>query len=127
MVNAGILQGIAQYLRLDEWQSVTCWIAKFLHMFFTASPLIPSYEVDNFIFKNGPLLAEWCVSSPRGFDKKGNEPDLASVRGSSMAFKEMILPPLGRTFFFEQSSWNLNPSRISSMEGSTPTFTGNAG
>jgi hypothetical protein len=59
VVDPGILQSIAQYLRLDEWQFVISWIAIFFHLFFTASPLIASYEVDNFILKNGSLLAEW--------------------------------------------------------------------
>lgn len=61
VVDPGILQGITQYLRLDEWQFVISWIAKFFHLFFTASSLVESYEVDNFILKSGPLLAEWCV------------------------------------------------------------------
>lgn len=58
VVEPEILQGVAQYLRLDD-HDITSWIAKFLNLFFTASPFVAPYEVDNFILKNGPLMAEW--------------------------------------------------------------------
>jgi len=57
-VDPTILQAISQYLRLDI-PVVTSYIAKFFHLFFNTSPLIPSYEVDNFVLKNGSLVSEW--------------------------------------------------------------------
>jgi hypothetical protein len=61
VVHPGILHGIGQYLRLDI-PIVTSYIAKFFFTFFNNSPLVASYEIDNFVLKNGSLLAEWWVS-----------------------------------------------------------------
>ncbi|RXW20753.1 hypothetical protein EST38_g5104 [Candolleomyces aberdarensis] len=57
VVHPGILHGISQYLRLDI-PIITCYIAKFFSTFFNNSPLVASYEIDNFVLKNGLLLAE---------------------------------------------------------------------
>ncbi|KAF5315600.1 hypothetical protein D9611_004713 [Ephemerocybe angulata] len=57
VIDPGILRGVTDYLRLDI-HTVNCLIAKFFHLFFTGTSLVASYEVDNFILKNGPLLAD---------------------------------------------------------------------
>ncbi|RDB21389.1 hypothetical protein Hypma_011626 [Hypsizygus marmoreus] len=38
---------------------LSCLVAKFLNLFLTDSPYLESYEVDNFILRNGRFLASW--------------------------------------------------------------------
>lgn len=38
---------------------VSSLITKFLNAFVNESPLVESYEVDNFILRNGPALCSW--------------------------------------------------------------------
>ncbi|KAG5220464.1 Protein kinase delta type [Salix suchowensis] len=42
---------------IDELSS---YIIKFLHAFLTESPLLESYEVDNFVLRNGQVLCRWA-------------------------------------------------------------------
>jgi hypothetical protein len=37
---------------------VSCIIGTFFNAFFTGSPLVEAYEVDNFIVRNGKILAK---------------------------------------------------------------------
>ncbi len=41
---------------IDELSS---YIIKFLYAFLTESPLLESYEVDNFVLRNGQVLCRW--------------------------------------------------------------------
>lgn len=41
---------------IDELSS---HVIKFLHAFLTESPLLESYEVDNFVLRNGQVLCRW--------------------------------------------------------------------
>ena len=43
-------------MRVDE---VSCLAARFLNLLVNESPLLESYEVDNFILRNGPNLCQW--------------------------------------------------------------------
>lgn len=43
---------------LDEVSGLT---AKFLNMFIMDSPFLEGFEVDNFILRNGKIIAQWCV------------------------------------------------------------------
>ncbi|KAJ2931375.1 hypothetical protein H1R20_g5743, partial [Candolleomyces eurysporus] len=74
VVHPGILHGINQYLRLDI-PIITCYIAKFFSTFFNNSPLVASYEIDNFVLKNGLLLAE-CAWRFYGTQRQ----DIAAIR-----------------------------------------------
>ena len=40
---------------------VACLLAKFLYMFLTESPFLEAFEADNFILRNGKLVASWYV------------------------------------------------------------------
>lgn len=52
------MKAIALHIKV-EFEDVVLMIANFLHAFFTSSPLIETYEMDNFVFKNEHLLAKW--------------------------------------------------------------------
>ncbi|TFK29961.1 hypothetical protein FA15DRAFT_684259 [Coprinopsis marcescibilis] len=54
-----ILHTIGQFLQLED-AKVTSYIAKFFSLFFNHSPLVESYEVDNFILRNSNLVA-YCA------------------------------------------------------------------
>ena len=60
IIDAGLMRVLGQYIeaKVDE---ISCLVAKFLTMFLTESPLVESYEGDNFILRNGTMLAAWCV------------------------------------------------------------------
>lgn len=55
------MRALELYVEADV-DEVSCIVAKFLNMFLTESPLVESYEGDNFILRNGKMLAAWYVS-----------------------------------------------------------------
>jgi hypothetical protein len=57
-IDPAIMKAIALHIKV-EFEDVVLMIANFLHAFFTSSPLIETYEMDNFVFKNEHLLAKW--------------------------------------------------------------------
>lgn len=58
IIDPRIMSAIESYISTDTDQ-VQCLVAKFLHSFMTDSPYLESYEVDNFILRNGSILAAW--------------------------------------------------------------------
>jgi hypothetical protein len=60
IIDADLMRALGRYVeaKIDE---ISCLVAKFLTMFLTESPLVESYEGDNFILRNGKMLAAWCV------------------------------------------------------------------
>lgn len=60
VIAPGILQALELYVDVGD-EEVTCLIAKFLNQFMADSPFLESYEVDNFILRNGKLLSTWCA------------------------------------------------------------------
>jgi hypothetical protein len=40
-------------------EDVSCLAAKFLNTFLNDSPFLEAYEVDNFVLRNGRMLAQW--------------------------------------------------------------------
>lgn len=42
-------------------EDVSCLVAKFLNMFLAESPFLEVFEADNFILRNGKVLASWYV------------------------------------------------------------------
>ncbi|EAU88627.2 hypothetical protein CC1G_12019 [Coprinopsis cinerea okayama7 len=67
LIDPGILFTIGQFLRLDI-PVVTAFIAKFFHLFFSHSPLVAPYEIDNFILRNSALVAS-CAWKFYGVEK----------------------------------------------------------
>jgi hypothetical protein len=58
------MDALQRYLGVDN-EDVSCLVAKFLNTFLNDSPLVESYEVDNFILRNGQILSAWYVSASR--------------------------------------------------------------
>lgn len=56
------MEALDRYLALNL-DDVSCLITKFLNLYFTDSPYLEPYEVDNFILRNGRFLALWYVLS----------------------------------------------------------------
>ncbi|KAJ7109404.1 hypothetical protein C8R44DRAFT_286771 [Mycena epipterygia] len=57
VINPGLMNVLEQYVaaRVDD---VSCLTAKFLNTFLNDSPFLESYEVDNFVLRNGRMLAQ---------------------------------------------------------------------
>lgn len=49
-----------EYVRWGD-EDIASLTARFLHSFMMNSPLLKTYEVDNFILKNGKVLCSWYV------------------------------------------------------------------
>ncbi len=58
IVNTSIIEALKSYVEmgLDE---VSCVAAKFLDAFMHHAALVETYEVDNFILRNGSALCTW--------------------------------------------------------------------
>ena len=61
IVDTKIMASLELYLG-SHVEDVSCLTAKFLNMFLTESPFLEPFEVDNFILRNGKVLASWFVS-----------------------------------------------------------------
>ena len=62
IIDPRMMDALDRYMALHI-DDVSCLIAKFLHLYLTDSPYLESYEVDNFILRNGRFLAFWYVAS----------------------------------------------------------------
>ena len=60
IIDAKIMASLELYLG-SHVEDVSCLTAKFLNMFLTESPFLEAFEVDNFILRNGKVLASWFV------------------------------------------------------------------
>ena len=60
IIDAKIMAALELYLG-SRVEVVSCLTAKFLNMFLTESPFLEAFEVDNFILRNGKVLASWYV------------------------------------------------------------------
>ena len=60
IIDAKIMASLELYLG-SHVEDVSCLTAKFLNMFLTESPFLEAFEVDNFILRNGKVLASWYV------------------------------------------------------------------
>ncbi|KAJ3801305.1 hypothetical protein GGU11DRAFT_741651 [Lentinula aff. detonsa] len=56
VVDTVLMNVLASYVAVGI-EEVTCLIAKFLNVFVTDSPTLESHEVDNFILRNGEMMA----------------------------------------------------------------------
>ncbi|KAF4615386.1 hypothetical protein D9613_003079 [Agrocybe pediades] len=59
IIEPGILNSLQQYMETGVEQ-VPCMVAKFINMFVLESPFLESFEVDNFILRNGKIIST-CV------------------------------------------------------------------
>ena len=62
IIDAKIMASLELYLG-SHIEDVSCMTAKFLNMFLTESPFLEVFEADNFILRNGKVLASWYVIS----------------------------------------------------------------
>lgn len=58
IVHPGLMDVLKSYVEL-EVDEVSCLTAKFLNAFVNNAPFVESYEVDNFILRNGATLCTW--------------------------------------------------------------------
>lgn len=58
IIDAKIMAALELYLG-SHVEEVSCLTAKFLYMFLTGSPFLEVFEADNFILRNGKVLASW--------------------------------------------------------------------
>ena len=60
IIDAKIMSSLELYLGSNV-EEVSCLSAKFLNMFLSESPFLEVFEADNFILRNGKVLAFWYV------------------------------------------------------------------
>jgi hypothetical protein len=60
IIDLALMNALECYVEANV-EDVTCFIAKFLNGFVTDASLLESYEVDNFILRNGRVLCAWCA------------------------------------------------------------------
>lgn len=58
IVDSALTSALKAYVR-EGVDDVSCLVAKFFNAFVNDSPLVESYEVDNFILRNGAALCSW--------------------------------------------------------------------
>jgi hypothetical protein len=60
IIDPRLMNALEQYMTINN-DEVSSLVAKFLNLILNDSPYLEPYEVDNFILRNGRLLALWCV------------------------------------------------------------------
>ncbi|PFH54331.1 hypothetical protein AMATHDRAFT_38260 [Amanita thiersii Skay4041] len=75
-IDPSIMNALEKYLSAHN-DEISCLLAKFFNTFLIDSPFLESYEVDNFILRNGRLLAQsaWQFYTLQ-------KPDLCDIRAS---------------------------------------------
>jgi len=63
IVEPVILESLELYIQTGV-EEIPCIVAKFLNMFILESPFLESFEVDNFILRNGKIVSLWYVLLP---------------------------------------------------------------
>ncbi|KAJ6630829.1 hypothetical protein B0H10DRAFT_1938967 [Mycena sp. CBHHK59/15] len=63
VIHPDLMNSLEHYLTARV-EDVSCLIAKFLNTFLNDSPFLQSYEVDNFVLRNGRMLAQWRLLTP---------------------------------------------------------------
>ncbi|KAJ8700118.1 hypothetical protein PTI98_003174 [Pleurotus ostreatus] len=58
-IDPEIMEVLDAYITTDI-DELSSYIIKFLHAFLAESPLLESYEVDNFVLRNGQVLCRWA-------------------------------------------------------------------
>ena len=61
IVNSAIIDALQTYVETGS-DEVACVTAKFLDAFMHHASLVESFEVDNFVLRNGSSLCTWYVS-----------------------------------------------------------------
>lgn len=57
-IEPAILSALELYME-SSLEEISCLTAKFLHLFIVESPFLEAFEFDNFILRNGKLIAQW--------------------------------------------------------------------
>ncbi|KAF8077923.1 hypothetical protein FPV67DRAFT_1403007 [Lyophyllum atratum] len=103
VIDHRLMEAIGHYMAANI-EDITCLVAKFLYLFLTDSPYLEPYEVDNFILRNGRLLATcaWQIYEIQS-------PELSGLRAhfllrilvvDSEPFQDIL-----ETWFLPTSSW----------------------
>lgn len=58
IIDPFLMQVLDKYVRSGS-EEVACIVAKFLHSFMMHASLLESYEIDNFVLRNGKALCSW--------------------------------------------------------------------
>jgi len=59
-IDPEILTALQLYIQSDV-EEVVCLTAKFINLFLTDTPFLESFEIDNFVLRNGRLITLWYV------------------------------------------------------------------
>lgn len=61
IVDTKLMASLGSYVERKS-DDLSCLVAKFLNAFANGTPLVESYEVDNFILRNEATLTAWSVA-----------------------------------------------------------------
>ncbi|KAE9396073.1 hypothetical protein BT96DRAFT_997116 [Gymnopus androsaceus JB14] len=126
VVDTVLMNVLASYTATDV-DDVTCLIAKFLNTFLTESPTLESHEVDNFILRNGEMLANCAFQF---YDIQRH--DLSTLRTGFLLRVAVVdtqpLHELLETWFQPDGDWQLRLRAIVRLfriilDVSSPAFT----
>jgi len=59
-IDPQLMSAVERYISSND-NDISSLVARFLHTFMTNSPYLEPYEVDNFILRNGRILAVWYI------------------------------------------------------------------
>ncbi|GLB34930.1 putative response to drug [Lyophyllum shimeji] len=103
VIDPRLMEAINHYMAVNI-EDISCLVAKFLYLFITDCPYLEPYEVDNFILRNGKLLATcaWHVYDIQSPDISGLRAQflLRTLVVDSEPFREVL-----ETWFLPTSSW----------------------
>ncbi|KAG6909693.1 hypothetical protein DXG01_015894 [Tephrocybe rancida] len=113
VIDARLMAAIDHYLAADV-EEISCLVGKFLFLFLTDSPYLESYEVDNFILRNGRTLAT-CAWRLYGIQR----PEISELRPHFLLRTLVVdsepLRNILETSFLQTSSWERRLLAISRL------------
>ncbi|GBE81969.1 hypothetical protein SCP_0403450 [Sparassis crispa] len=110
IVNADLISALKLYVQ-TEIHDVSCLVAKFLNAFLNEAAFVESYEVDNFILRNGPML---CTCMWQFYAIQHH--DISTIR-TSLLLRVLVVDPqpfqaLLEEWFQVDISWELRLQAI---------------
>ena len=74
IVDPRLLNVLKTYVE-QKYDDLSCLVAKFLNAYVNDTPLVESFEVDNFILRNESVLCAWYVQMSLSMHKKSTHLD----------------------------------------------------
>ncbi|KAJ3516626.1 hypothetical protein NLJ89_g1005 [Agrocybe chaxingu] len=106
IVSSEVLTALELYIQSNV-EDVACFAAKFLNLFLMESPFMEGFEVDNFILRNGKLVA-LCVWTVYNMQRD----DVAAVR-TSLLLRSLLIDSEP---FQEILNTNMDPTNVAIEE-----------